>query len=119
MRCERCNEETHRNDAEGARSYLVVRKSTVACRAVPLTACSGDSSWESALLLHRAVVERYRISIALRNACFGDGIAREGAKMMKNGPVALCDGNQARSRQENGRFERGQEYKNDAQEIQN
>jgi len=31
--------------------------------------------------------------------------------MMKNGPVALCDGNQARSRQENERFERGQEYK--------
>jgi hypothetical protein len=31
---------------------------------------------------------------------------------MREGPVALCDGNPQRSRQENGKIERGQEIQN-------
>jgi len=89
-----------------------VRRSTVAGRAVPLTACSGNSSGKRSFLLHRAVIERYRISIVLENTCFDDGIKSEDAKMMEDGAGRIvCDGNHGRSRQENGKIERGQEYR--------
>lgn len=64
-----------------------MRKSTVTGRAVPLTACSGDTSRKRPFLLHRTVVETHRISMVLRNACFDDEIAAGGVKMMNDGLV--------------------------------
>jgi hypothetical protein len=71
-----CDPEMIRDDAEKGGSYLAVRKSTVAGWAVPLTACSGNASWKCALLLHRAVVERYPISIVLKKTRSDDEIAK-------------------------------------------
>jgi hypothetical protein len=75
-----CDAKIHGDEAEVGGSYLVLRKSTVASRAVPLTACSGDTSWKGSLFLHRAVVKRCRISTVLQMTRFDDEAAREARK---------------------------------------
>jgi hypothetical protein len=85
-----CDAESDGDYADMCEPYLAVRKRTVACWAVPLTACSGNSSRKRALLLHRTVGKRSRISIVLRKTRFDDGIEGEGAKMMEDGGWSHC-----------------------------